>query len=157
MLVLQRNEMVHRPRLRAPVERAETPHRPALTAASGCAPPIGAWRLGVWYSGLAVLLVVDSTGSDGQAASVPQSSQGERLNLCRSKTRFSGWRVLPPAAWSAWCFVGWVLLKIVYWLTCRILGLVVLLFRGDGSRATGVAARERRAPPRCPGSSHADS
>ena len=41
--------------------------------------------------------------------------------------------MLPPAACSAWCSVGQVLLKIVYRLTCRILGLVVLLFRGDGA------------------------
>jgi hypothetical protein len=31
-----------------------------------------------------------------------------------------------------------VLLKIVYVLTCRILGLVVVLFRGDRARAAEV-------------------
>ena len=60
------------------VEDAPGSHRPALMAASGCAPPIGAWRLGVWYSGLAVLLVVDSTGSDGG------------LQVCRSRFRENG-------------------------------------------------------------------
>jgi hypothetical protein len=29
---------------------------------------------------------------------------------------------------------GWMLLKIVYLLTCRVLGVAVLVFRGDRAR-----------------------
>ncbi len=43
--------------------------------------------------------------------------------------------VVEPALWATgwtrWCLAGRVLLKIAYVLTCRILGLVVLLCRGD--------------------------
>jgi putative transposase len=33
---------------------------------------------------------------------------------------------------------GWVLLKIVYLLTCRVLGVAVLVFRGDGAKDAGL-------------------
>jgi putative transposase len=40
-----------------------------------------------------------------------------------------------PTGWTRWWLAGRVLFKIVYTLVCRILGLVVVLCRGDRARA----------------------
>jgi putative transposase len=55
-------------------------------------------------------------------------------NLCRSNTRLGGLPALLPARWAQWWLACWVLLKIVYLLTCRVLGLVVLGFRCDRAK-----------------------
>ena len=51
-------------------------------------------------------------------------------HLYRSNTRLFSWPALSPAG-VTWCWLACrVLLKIVYLLTCRVLGLAVLVFRG---------------------------
>jgi hypothetical protein len=42
-----------------------------------------------------------------------------------------GWPALSPTGWRRWWLAGRVLLKIVYALTCRILGVIVVLIRSD--------------------------
>jgi putative transposase len=39
-----------------------------------------------------------------------------------------------PAQWAQWWLACGVLLKIVYLLTCQVLGLAVLVFRGDRAK-----------------------
>ena len=52
----------------------------------------------------------------------------------RSNTRLSGWPAFSPAV-VTWCWLACrVLLKIVYLLTCRVLGLAVLVFRSDRAK-----------------------
>ena len=54
--------------------------------------------------------------------------------MCRSNTRLFGWPALSPA-FVTWCWLACgVLLKIVYLLTCRLLGLAVLVFRGGRAK-----------------------
>jgi hypothetical protein len=66
-------------------------------------------------------LTVIVTGVPGQAVT---------LTLYRSNTRLFGWPALSPAG-VTWCWLACrVLLKIVYLLTCRVLGLVILVFHG---------------------------
>jgi Uncharacterized conserved protein (DUF2075) len=55
-------------------------------------------------------------------------------NLCRSNTRLGRLPALLPARWVQWWLACWMLLKIVYLLTCRVLGLVVLGFRCDRAK-----------------------
>src|ERR1039457_5230781 len=62
-----------------------------------------------------------------------RSSAGARI-LCRPNTRLSGCPALSPAGVTRWWLAGRVLLKIVYLLTCRVLGVAVLVFRGDGAK-----------------------
>jgi len=51
--------------------------------------------------------------------------------MYRSNTRLSGWSALSPAG-VTWCWLACrVLLKTVYVLTCRVLGLAVVVFRSD--------------------------
>ena len=54
--------------------------------------------------------------------------------LCRSNTRLGGLPALSPARWAQWWLACWMLLKIVYLLTCRVLSLVVLVFRCDRAK-----------------------
>jgi len=49
----------------------------------------------------------------------------------RSTNRLCGRPALPPAGLTRWWLAGRVLLKIVYLLVHRMLGLPVLVFRGD--------------------------
>ena len=54
--------------------------------------------------------------------------------MYRSNTRLFGWPALSPAG-VTWCWLACrVLLKIVYLLTCRVLGLVVLVFHGGRAK-----------------------
>src|ERR1019366_4422873 len=62
-------------------------------------------------------------------------------SLCRSNTRLGCLTALPPTGWTRWWLAGRLLFKIVYMLVCRILGLVVVLSRGDRARAAEVGER----------------
>jgi len=54
--------------------------------------------------------------------------------LLRSITRWVGSPALFPGTVAQWWLACGVLIKIVYLLTCRILGLDVLVFRGDRAK-----------------------
>lgn len=62
------------------------------------------------------------------------SPNSPRPILCRSNTLFGGESASSPTGWARLWFSSRVLFKTVYTLICRVLGVVVVVFRRDWAR-----------------------